>query len=145
MLSNALTAEPVLDPIAEPVAAVPAELVATPAAPASEAITGEPSLVCLRGVKPGIEYPIYEGPNFIGRSDEQPVDIDLDDQERPENIWSSRQHACIHFENGLLCVEDLKSANGTYVNRARVEPGSKMALKVGDVVQIGGIHLKVKV
>lgn len=104
-----------------------------------------PKLISIRGQKIGIEYPIYEGENFIGRSDEQPVDIDLDDQELPEQIWSSRQHAKICFENGALTLEDLNSANGTYVNRGRVLPGTKQALKVGDVVQIGTIHLKVSV
>jgi pSer/pThr/pTyr-binding forkhead associated (FHA) protein len=103
-----------------------------------------PKLVCIRGVRLGVEYPVYEGDNFIGRSDEQPVDIDLDDQERTDNIWSSRQHAVVHLENGLLTVEDLKSANHTYVNRTRAEPGTKLPLKVGDVIQIGGIHLKVQ-
>jgi pSer/pThr/pTyr-binding forkhead associated (FHA) protein len=103
-----------------------------------------PKLVCVRGLRTGVEYPVYEGENFIGRSDEQPVDIDLDDQERPENIWSSRQHAVIRLENGVLTIEDLKSANHTYVNRTRAEPGTKVALKVGDLVQIGGIHLKVQ-
>jgi len=103
-----------------------------------------PKLICIRGVRVGVEYPVYEGDNFIGRSDEQPVDIDLDDQERPDNIWSSRQHALVHFENGLLTLEDMKSANGTYVNRTKAEHGMKLPLKVGDVIQIGGIHLKVQ-
>ncbi|MBY0524844.1 MAG: FHA domain-containing protein [Gemmataceae bacterium] len=122
-----------------------------PASPEAAAPAGEPlpagaspKLVCVRGLKLGIEYPVYEGPNFIGRSDEAPVDIDLDDQEKPESIWSSRQHACIHFENGQLCVEDLKSANGTYLNRIKVNPDTKVPVKVGDIIQIGAVHLKVQ-
>jgi hypothetical protein len=98
-------------------------------------------LLCVRGQKPGIDYPVYEGPNYIGRSDEQPVDIDLDDQEPQDRIWSSRQHALISFENGQLTVEDLKSANGTYVNRIKCE--GKVPLKQDDIVQIGAVHLKV--
>jgi len=131
----------VSSPLAEPLPVAFADA----AAPAEPLPAGAaPKLVCERGLKPGIEYPIYEGPNFIGRSDEQPVDIDLDDQEKPESIWSSRQHACIYFENGLVCVEDLKSANGTYVNRVKVNPGDKMPVKVGDIVQIGAVHLKLQ-
>jgi pSer/pThr/pTyr-binding forkhead associated (FHA) protein len=122
-----------------------ATLEAAAAAPAAEALPAgaAPKLVCIRGQQVGIEYPVYEGENFIGRSDEQPVDIDLDNQELPDHIWSSRQHAKVCFENGVLSVEDLNSANGTYVNRGRVLPGTKQTLKVGDVVQIGAIHLKV--
>jgi len=29
--------------------------------------------------------------NFIGRADEKPVDIDLEDQEPPDRVWCSRQ------------------------------------------------------
>jgi FHA domain-containing protein len=114
-------------------------------APGEAASLGlNPKLVVLRGVKIGAEYPVYEGLNFIGRSDEKPVDIDLEDQEQPERIWSSRQHACISFENGILTIEDLNSSNGTFVNRARVYPGQKKQLNVGDVVQIGTVQMKVK-
>jgi len=117
------------------------------AEPAGEAIPAGATvkLVCVRGQKPGLEYPVYEGSNFIGRSDEQPVDIDLDDQEPQDRIWSSRQHAQICWENGQLTVEDLKSANHTYVNRIKCEPGNKVPIKVGDIVQIGAVHLKVTV
>ena len=82
-------------------------------------------LVVLRGNKRNAEYPIYEGQNFVGRADEKPVDIDLEDQEPPDRVWSSRQHACIFFENGELSIEDLNSSNGTFVNRARIYPGQK--------------------
>jgi len=55
------------------------------------------------------------------------VDVDLEDQEPPERVWSSRQHAVIHFDEAesKLTIEDLNSANGTYVNRARVHPGQR--------------------
>ena len=105
----------------------------------------QPKLVVIRGLKLNVEYPVYEGQNFIGRSDENPVDIDLDDQEPQERSWISRQHAVITFANDELTVEDLNSANGTYVNRGRVAPGQKRGLAPDDVVQVGTIHLKVKV
>lgn len=105
----------------------------------------QPKLVVVRGLKNNVEYPVYEGQNYIGRSDENPVDIDLDDQEPQERSWISRQHALITFSNDELTVEDLNSANGTYVNRGRVAPGQKRGLAPDDVVQIGTIHLKVKV
>ena len=54
-----------------------------------------------------MKYDIFEGLNFIGRADEKPVDIDLEDQEPPDRVWCSRQHACISFENSELAIEDL--------------------------------------
>jgi FHA domain len=123
-----------------------------PAAPAAPAPTGaklpdgaQPKLVVIRGQKINQEFPIYPDLNFIGRADEKPVDIDLEDQEPPERVWCSRQHALITFEEGMLTIEDLNSANGTYVNRARVYPGQKRQLSVNDVVQIGNVQMKVKV
>ena len=105
----------------------------------------QPRLLVLRGQKRNVEYPIYEGLNFIGRADEKPVDIDLEDQEPPDRIWCSRQHACLSFENNELFLEDLNSANGTYVNRTRIYPGQKRQLAPNDIIQIGNVQLKVVV
>jgi pSer/pThr/pTyr-binding forkhead associated (FHA) protein len=127
----------------------PASPVAKPAEAAPPAAAGalppgaQPRLLVLRGQKRNVEYPIYEGLNFIGRADEKPVDIDLEDQEPPDRIWCSRQHACISFENDQLAIEDLNSANGTYVNRNRIYPGQKRPLAVNDIIQIGNVQLKV--
>ena len=134
-----------------PVVAAPAApVVSIPSAPAEAAPAGagippgvEPKLVVLRGQKRNAEYPLFEGPNFIGRADEKPVDVDLEDQEPPDRVWSSRQHACIHFENGQLSIEDLNSSNGTFVNRTRIYPGAKKPLNVNDIIQIGNVQLKV--
>lgn len=122
----------------------------TPAAPSAPPAAGsalppgaQPRLRVLRGLKRDVEYPIYEGHNFIGRADEKPVDIDLEDQEPPDRIWSSRQHAVITLENDILQIEDLNSSNGTFVNRARIHPGQPRPLAVNDVVQIGTVQLKV--
>ena len=118
------------------------------AAPAGEGFTfpadAQIKLVVTRGLKQNVEYPIYPGQNYLGRADEKPVDVDLDDQEQPDRVWSSRQHALIIFENGILTVEDLNSANGTFVNRAKVNPGQKLTLKPDDVIQVGTVQLKVK-
>ena len=99
----------------------------------------------LRGQKRNAEYPIFEGLNFLGRADEKPVDIDLEDQEPPDRVWCSRQHACISFEGDVLAIEDLNSANGTFVNRRRVYPGQRRTLAPNDIIQIGNVQLKVVV
>ena len=111
--------------------------------PAASAAGAQPRLLVLRGQKRNVEYPIYEGLNFIGRADEKPVDIDLEDQEPPDRVWCSRQHACISFEDDELTIEDLNSANGTYVNRTRIYPGQKQPLAVNDIIQIGNVQMKV--
>jgi hypothetical protein len=100
-------------------------------------------LLVLRGLRPGLEYRLFEGRNVIGRADQQPVDVDLQPQESEDRIWSSRQHAAITYDRGSIVIEDLNSSNGTYVNRNIVRPGTKQSLKAGDVIQIGEVQLKV--
>ncbi len=133
-----MAAPPPPAPAPAPVAAAPAEDAALP--------TGaQPKLVVLRGQRRNAEYPIYEGLNFIGRADDKPVDIDLEDQEPPDRVWCSRQHAVIELGSNRLTLEDLNSSNGTYLNRNRVFPGQKQTLKVNDIIQIGNVQLKVVV
>jgi hypothetical protein len=143
---------PPAPPAAEPVvpaAAVSAAPAAAPAAAAGTAIPAgaAPKLLVIRGQKINMEFPIYPDNNFVGRADEKPVDVDLEDQEPPDRVWCSRQHAVLHWDDGqgVLTIEDLNSANGTFVNRNRVHPGDKKQLFLGDVIQIGTVHLKVKV
>ncbi len=130
---------------AAPAPAAPAAAAPAAAAPGKFAEGTQPRLVVIRGQKIGAEFPIYPDLNFIGRADEKPVDIDLEDQEPPDRIWCSRQHALITLEDGTLTIEDLNSANGTYVNRARVYPGQKRPITINDVIQIGNVQMKVKV
>ena len=42
-----------------------------------------------------------------------------------------------------MVIEDLHTANGTFLNGTIVPPGTKRPLKVGDVIQIGEVQLKV--
>jgi pSer/pThr/pTyr-binding forkhead associated (FHA) protein len=100
-----------------------------------------------RGVKVNEEYNIFPGENYVGRADEKPVDIDLTFQEPEDRVWCSRQHALLVFDDatGILTIEDLNSANGTFVNRERVYPGQPKQLSVGSTVQIGTVHMRVKV
>jgi hypothetical protein len=108
-------------------------------------VTIPPKLVVLRGLKIGVEYPIYEGKNIIGRFADKPVDIDLLSQESVEQIWCSRQHATVTFSNGIIVIEDLNSLNKTWVNGTCVHPGQQRQLKPGDIVQIGTVQMKLTV
>lgn len=150
-------AEPVGEPVSEPITspvladtATDAPLTASTTdhpvltdTASHPAAATQPRLVVVRGLRINAEYPIYPGDNFIGRTDEKPVDIDLETQEAPDRIWCSRQHAKIVSEQNNLTIEDLGSQNGTFVNRARIYPGQVRPLNQGDVVQIGTVQMKV--
>lgn len=156
--------KPAPPPAPQPVAApAKAAAVSTPAAPAPApapapakpaAATGTPipvgatvKLVVQRGLKVGDEYVLFSGENFVGRADEKPVDVDLTFQEPEDRVWVSRQHALLLYDDstGSLTVEDLNSSNGTFVNRERVYPGQPKQLFVGSTIQIGTVHMKIKV
>jgi len=140
-------AEAMPEPIAEEIA--PAPIAAVPvASPVSDdpyfvSDSANPRLYVVRGQKPKVEFPILGGLNFVGRADDKPVDIDLEDQENPERVWASRQHAVIEFEDNKITIEDLNSSNGTFLNRNKIYPGQKMPLKANDMVQIGNIQMKI--
>jgi hypothetical protein len=124
---------------------------ATPPKPAGAQVPipagAQIKLVVQRGLKIGEEYNIFAGENFIGRADEKPVDVDLTFQEPEDRVWCSRQHALIVYDDatGTLTIEDLNSSNGTFVNRARVYPGQPAQLFAGNTIQIGTVHMRIKV
>jgi hypothetical protein len=101
-----------------------------------------PKLVVLRGLRIGLEYPIYEGRNTIGRFADKPVDIDMMNQESDEQIWCSRQHAVVLFDGSVVAIEDCNSLNGTWLNGQRVGAGQRRAMKSGDVLQVGTVQMK---
>lgn len=49
----------------------------------------------------------------------------------------SRQHARLDNGSGVLTITDLRSSNGTTVNRRRIAPGESVTLLPGDVVSLG--------
>jgi hypothetical protein len=103
----------------------------------------KPRLEVVRGERVGVSFAILEGKNIIGRTVHQPADIDLTGLERPEQVWSSRQHAVITFDGQAMILEDLKSLNGTFVNRVKIHPGQQRVLQPNDIVQIGTVQLRV--
>jgi pSer/pThr/pTyr-binding forkhead associated (FHA) protein len=50
---------------------------------------------------------------------------------------ASRRHAKLVLEGTALSLQDLASTNGTTLNGARVEPGSKHSLAAGDEITLG--------
>src|SRR5262249_37423703 len=51
----------------------------------------------------------------------------------------SRHHARLTFNKGQWAIEDLGSANGTFVNRARLAPNQAVIVPNGSELQIGHI------
>jgi two-component system, NtrC family, response regulator AtoC len=71
----------------------------------------------------------------IGRSRSCEVRIDDDS--------ISRQHAVIHLDD-TISIEDLGSINGTVVRGKKLEPSSRHAVDIGELVQIGAARLLVE-
>jgi len=55
----------------------------------------------------------------------------------------SRRHCRIYEEDGDFYVEDLGSANGTFLNGERLTPYLPHVLRKGDSLQLGRVQLKV--
>jgi diguanylate cyclase (GGDEF)-like protein len=85
-----------------------------------------PYFIVLTGKSVGEMFRIQASGAVIGRAS----DVDL----RLKDDGVSRRHARIVVTDGLVCVEDLGSANGTLVNGERVE---RAELRDGDKIQVG--------
>jgi DNA-binding NtrC family response regulator len=83
-------------------------------------------------------YPLpASGQVSIGRDEEADVRI--------VDPLASRMHACLHIgPPGKIAVEDLKSANGTFVRGERIDAGVPITLQPGEAVTIGFTHLMVQ-
>ncbi|MBN9523479.1 FHA domain-containing protein [bacterium] len=130
----------------------PASVPTSPGSVAMIVITPPPAapapvvkLRVIRGMRVNVEYPVYPGRNVVGRFAEKPVDIDLTGIEPDGQVWSSRRHAALTLDKAMLVVEDLNSLNGTWVNGTRLRAGAALALKAGDVIQIGVAQLRVDI
>lgn len=109
-------------------------------APARQWHPGKLKLVIEQGMSVGKEFLVSEPDMLVGRRDpEQAVipDIDLFDQEAPNNRYVTRRHARLYFAGGSLMLEDLDSANGTGLNGQLVAPHEPRALAVNDKVHFG--------
>ncbi len=93
----------------------------------------ELTLEIVEGPDAGRHLPL-QGTVVIGRSAD--ADIVLDDQQ------VSRKHARVTAKNGSAVVEDLQSANGTYINQAELHAPAQ--LDPGDELLIGVTLLQLR-
>lgn len=56
-----------------------------------------------------------------------------------DNLAVSGEHALLHRTDASICVEDLRSTNGTYVNRQRI---TRQDLLPGDQLDIGKYQMR---
>ena len=84
------------------------------------------SVQIIQGTDKGLVFELIEGENIIGR---QSGTVGLSDG------TVSRQHAKVTGHNGTWVIEDLGSANGTYLNGAKLRKPT--ALNGGDQIRTG--------
>jgi pSer/pThr/pTyr-binding forkhead associated (FHA) protein len=83
---------------------------------------------------------------LVGRADANKgitPDIDLGPQGGLE-AGVSRRHAILAHRSGDYQIEDLGSANGTFVNGRRLAPQAAVSLRSGDEVKCGMLVLRVE-
>jgi len=99
---------------------------------ASPAKAGPAFRLIHEGTGVEIRLPLGDGALTVGRPGGDP---DVDISGFPEASVVSRKHARLVVEAGAVSIEDLGSANGTYVNNVRVR--SPHALSDGDRIAFG--------
>lgn len=99
------------------------------------------------GMPAPAQFPLHERIT-IGRSDTKtraaPPDVDLTPYDA-EALGVSRLHLVLVPEGDYLMVTDLGSGNGTVLNGTRLEPNKPYALHMNDHLQLGRLHLDIRV
>jgi pSer/pThr/pTyr-binding forkhead associated (FHA) protein len=91
------------------------------------AVTPLPQLQVISGPDQGRAFDLGPGELTIGR--EPGSDIQLGDHS------VSHVHALLRVREGLVSIEDLRSTNGTWVNRTKIERQTPLA--DGDRIDVG--------
>ncbi|MHC9543780.1 MAG: FHA domain-containing protein [Vulcanimicrobiota bacterium] len=90
----------------------------------------------------GPEYYLDRDKMLIGRKSEGDQlfpEIDLGDVDNATGI--SRKHAVVVRDELHTFVEDLGSANGTFVNESKIEEGVQHPVHDGDTIRLGGYSM----
>ena len=91
------------------------------------------TLRCIAGSAKGHDFPFLGGELVLGRKADPGLKL--------EDAKASGRHCLLRAEGAEVYVEDLKSANGTYVNGARI---SRVRLEAGDRLVVGNHVFEVR-
>ncbi len=100
------------------------------------------SLEVVRGRDVGKLYALTKGEVVLGNAPDGSA-LDLSDQEGASPRRMAARQAQLECSSKGLTLRDLDSPGGTFVNRQRVLPGQSRTLRPGDLIQLGGVQLKV--
>ncbi len=100
-------------------------------------------LEVVKGRQAGRSYALKGAETVLGNALAGRPGIDLADQESDSPRRMAAQQAVVASSPTGLAVRDLDSPGGTFVNRQRVLPGQSLPLRAGDVIQLGGVQLRV--
>ncbi|MEO1992853.1 MAG: FHA domain-containing protein [Pirellulales bacterium] len=90
-------------------------------------------LVIASGKRAGKAILLKRSEMLIGRAEECGIRLTSDE--------ISRRHCSIKIASDSVCVEDLRSRNGTFVNGRRISEKTK--LYDGDLLRVGSLELKI--
>lgn len=121
----------------------------TPAAEASAPTSAAAPALTLVLLSNGRQINVGSAPEpvLIGRRDEARgilPGVDLG-AEGGYEAGVSRQHAVLRLQDSSYYVEDLGSANGTFVNGQQLAPHAATAIAHGDELRCGVLRLRVEV
>jgi hypothetical protein len=101
------------------------------------------TLEVVRGRETGRVYALARGETVLGNALNGVPGLDLAHQEGDSPRRMAARQAKLDYDARGLTVADLDSPGGTFVNRQRLLPGQARTLQPGDLIQLGGVQLKV--
>ena len=102
------------------------------------------SLVIVRGREVGRVYVVNAGELVVGNALNGQPGLDLADQEGSAPRRMAARHAALTCTNKEITIQDLETPGGTFVNRERLLSSRPRRLEPGDVIQLGGVQLRVE-
>ncbi|MEO6811981.1 MAG: FHA domain-containing protein, partial [Isosphaeraceae bacterium] len=100
------------------------------------------SLEVVRGKDLGRVYALNGEAVVLGNDPGPGPGINLADQEGNSPRRMAANQARLDCLDGALVVRDLDSPGGTFINRQRLLPDQARPLSAGDVIQLGGVQLR---
>jgi FHA domain len=102
------------------------------------------TLEVVRGRDVGKHYAVDPGENLAGNALGGARGFDLAEQEQNSPRRMAARQAAFVATGDSLVIRDLESPGGTFVNRQRLLSGQERRLEPDDMIQLGGVQLRVK-